>query len=638
MRKLLGVLPLLLVLVGGCDSTRRDYTYCDTTYSQCSYGYTCNFTTGLCVPAVDAAIADTRVADSSPLIDLSSPLDVSTPDGVDAPVVIDVASVDTTQVVDTSIMDAPQPVDVSIPDTHLPDGPGTCSVDNDCVGVVAGAYCVNARCAACRSSSQCSNDAGVPLCSAQHTCVSCSSASGLDGGSACSGTTPVCNPTSGSCVQCVNNSDCPTPGKGFCVQNQCKGCDSVPATAGATDAGTTDASPPDGGSTSTGPCPGATPICVSSTSSSSRAGQCVGCESSSDCSGNTPICDTTGPFACSACTSDDQCVALGVGPGICMFHQSPGGRCATNDETIFVKNFSGCGGTGTLTSPYCQPQDAIDAVKVSTSKRLVVIIGTGAQTGVFSTWTASFTAGTSQVSVIGQNNPIIAPGAADIGIHIVSGNVYIRGLTVQGAGSATPGPMQPAITVDSGATIGLDRCYVMGGAGGLLVNDGAGFDIANSVFAKNQPGAGVGAAVFGGVYLGSVGTTGLPHRFWFNTIADNQQLGIACTSKSQSLDGCLLTQGNIGGQVVNCTLEATTKSPSTSPTGTPALGFSTDVGDPLFDPNKPYHLTSGTSKSKTSPCKDFITDLTTPHPVDDVDGQSRPNGVGIDCGADEYWP
>jgi hypothetical protein len=57
MIKLFVLSSLLLALVGGCDAGRRNFKYCDTTYSQCKYGYTCNFETGLCVVDVDGGIA-----------------------------------------------------------------------------------------------------------------------------------------------------------------------------------------------------------------------------------------------------------------------------------------------------------------------------------------------------------------------------------------------------------------------------------------------------------------------------------------------------------------------------------------------------------------------------------------------------
>lgn len=607
----LGVVFLVLAGAAGCDSTRRDFSQCDQTYNACLNGYTCDLTQGLCVP--DNGQSDAAIVP----VDASSIDTAIVADAADAPAV-DAAPADAPPALDVTAdiaIDVAQSVDLATPDLRVPDAQGTCSVDNDCVGVSGGrAYCVADKCVACKSNGQCNNDAGVPFCSAQNTCVSCTTTV-IDGGAGCPASAPQCDPSSGSCVQCIQNSDCTKdPTKAFCFQNQCVGCGSVPAGTGGNDAGaSTDGGSTDGGAAGTGPCTGATPVCATT---GTIAGQCVGCASNADCGGATPICSAAN--TCTACTSDTQCAAIPGGPGVCMFHQD--GRCASDAETIYVENSVGCiGGGGTSVSPYCQAQAGVNAI--TATKRVVVMIGPTA----LDVWSASPTG--TQISVIGQSGATVSPGVAAIGIHVVSGDVYIRGLSVQGSGTSA---LNAGIVVDSGATIRLDRCIVMKNAGGLLVRDGAGFDVANSVFAQNQSGAVAGtASVFGGVFLGTAGA-GLPSRFWFNTIADNQQFGAVCTNSTQALNACLLWN-DAGGEVANCTVASTTKSPNRAPSGIGGVGFVSDSTDPKFDTTKPYHLTA------SSPCVGFVPAATL-HPADDIDGDPRPKVAGgrLDCGADEF--
>jgi hypothetical protein len=627
MRKL--VIAFLVVAAAGCDATRRDFHYCDNTHG-CKWGYSCDLEQGVCLPG-DAAVKPT-VVDATPVSDvvdvrgadvadlaLEAPADSGGEVAKDVPIV-DAAAMDQSLVDAPPPVDASQPIEVAQPDTRIPDAIGSCSVDNDCVGVSGGPFCVKARCVACKTSTNCNNTAGLPFCSAQNTCVSCAGFVPADGGVGCSGTAPVCDSTSGSCVECTQPNDCKTAGKGFCVQNQCRGCDYPGATAGAAGGGADGGVSKDGGAAPVGACPGAKPVCVPSSNTSTLAGQCVGCLDNNNCSGTTPICSTSN--VCVPCTADSQCT---TGPGICLFHDPYNGRCATDAETIYVQKTSNCIDSGTSTSvkPFCQPQAGVNAVAASSGKRVILMQGT------LGTWTADFGASSTLVSVIGQNSPIVSVGAADTGIHIRSGKVYIRGLRVQGVGDALPAPTGPGIEVDSGVSIGLDRCYVTGTAGGLLVHNGAGYDVENSMFVANQAGVGDFGA-FGGVTLGSTGT-GLKARFWFNTIADNAAQGAVCTTKGQLLTASIFWQ-DVSGELVNCGIDTTSQSQNMG-SGVAIGGATSSTSDPGFSTDKPYHLTAN------SPCHLKGPDpITVSHPSDDIDGEARPNGLKLDCGADQYWP
>jgi hypothetical protein len=596
-----------LVLAAGCDATRRDYSYCDKTYSECNNGYVCDMTVGRCVLATDAGQPDTPWTP----IEANPPVDVmpgeAGSDAKDAPI-IDVAPIDVAPI-DVSIVDVPIRIDVAGADSRVPDAPGSCAVDTDCSGSGL-SHCVNARCVACKTSNHCSNAAGTPFCSAQNTCVSCAQATGAG---VCSGATPMCDSGSGRCVECLGNSSCTTAAKAFCVAGKCEGCN-VPG-ASSSSGGSVDGGVKDGGGVDAGAaapaCVGTKPWCASE---GTMVGQCVQCLTSANCSGSTPICGSSS--TCEGCSADKQCADLGIGPGICMYHDDK--RCAVETETIYVQNSTTCNvGAGTAASPYCKPQDGLGAVN---AKRRVLVLTGGA---ALSVWEANF-ADNQQVSAIGRQQATISAGASDIGVHVTKGNVYLRGLTLQGASSLNVKAVQPGIVVEGGAALAMDRCRIFAFAGGLLVKPGANFDVANSVIALNSSGQFGTTVFFGGVFLGGSAPATGPKRFWFNTVVNNDDRGILCADP-QPLFGILATGNGNTGDYATCEMDKTSVWGSGK---TSSDGNTSYSGDVSLDSS--YHLKT------TNRCYDLI-DPATPHPTYDMDGEVRPKPTTgkLDCGADE---
>jgi hypothetical protein len=677
MRKLLIVVPLLLVVAPGCDATRRDFSVCDRTYA-CNDGFTCDLDAGLCVPErLDSGGVDTQTVDAGNHADLSSS-EANVLDANDAPVAIDGALVtldgagDTSSldgVKDTTIIDAAQGVDGVGSDTRVPDAAGSCSVDLECTS----GHCLNGKCVACKTSSHCSNTAGLPFCSAQNTCVSCASSGGA---SACTGTTPVCEPVSGRCVECADNASCTTdPNKAFCVASQCVGCGAPGATSttvdgGILDGGTTSvckgatpmcatsgrcveclqnsectadpdkafcvanqcvgcnvsgaaASAHDGGATGacigatpecstsgrcveclhnsecttdpdkafcvqntcqgcnatastsdagvtyacpsatpqcqsatglcveclaksdcssaskgfchqsactgcadSGDCTGATPVCMSSTSSTSKAGQCVGCADSGDCSGNSPICDTTTTFTCQACTSDAQCAAKGGGPGVCLTD----GHCATEAETVYVGTSGSAtcneANAGTASAPVCSAQNGVSLA--TSTKPLVVIRGT------LTTVSTAAIAVSFPLTIVGKNAAVLTAAVGGNCVSITQGEVYLRNLTLQGNSSSATGVgigISAAPTSGSTVTLHMDTCEVINNKGGGILLNGAAFDVTNTSVTGNKKGR-TGTTTWGGILVQSVLTSGTKDLNLV-TIQGNDGGGITCADGIQ---------------------------------------------------------------------------------------------------------
>src|SRR4030095_760807 len=147
--------------------------------------------------------------------------------------------------------------------------PPDCTTDADCSSGVCDE--TSGKCVACLLNSDCSGS--TPICdTSTNTCVPCTGDPQCGGG--------VCDEPNGTCVECVASSDCPgdTP---VCQNHACEGCtDDTQCAPGVCD---------------------------------ETSGKCVACLLNSDCSGRTPICDTS-TNTCVPCTGDPQCAGFANTP------------------------------------------------------------------------------------------------------------------------------------------------------------------------------------------------------------------------------------------------------------------------------------------------------------------------------------
>jgi hypothetical protein len=383
------------------------------------------------------------------------------------------------------------------------------------------------RCVECLHNSECTTDPDKAFC-VQNMCQGCNATvSTSDAGvtNACPSATPLCQSATGLCVECLAKSDCHSASKGFCHQNACAACEDAGANA----------------------CTGDTPVCMSSTSGTSKAGQCVGCADSGDCSGNFPICDTTTTFTCQACTSDAQCAAKGGGPGVCLAD----GHCATEAETVYVGT-SGCHDettAGTSSNPACSAQYG---VSLATSTRPVVVIR-GTLTAASTNVAVSF-----PFTIVGKNAAVLTAAAGGNCVSITEGEVYLRNLTLQGNSSSTAGVgigISAAPPSGSTVTLHMDTCAVINNkGGGILLNDAA-FDIKNTTITGN----GSSSTGWGGISVQNPPSSGQT-TINLVTIQDNQSLGLTCTGSIASNDAGsgVFATGNPGGNIIGtCGVSAT---------------------------------------------------------------------------------
>jgi hypothetical protein len=263
-----------------------------------------------------------------------------------------------------------------------------------------------------------------------------------------------------------------------------------------------------------------------------EAGVCVQCLTDGDCSTDStkPICEA---HLCRPCKADAECK---IGPGVCMFHQD--GHCATDDETIYVKNAAGCATApsagGTLAVPYCLSQDGINAVVLGRS--LVVMRGPDALTE----WTVA-TAPAAAITVIGQSGATINPGAR-VGVRVSAGKVYVRDLKVASGSNV-------GVVAETAAELTMSHCTIAANTKGGILVDAANFDITNTTVTGNGPGDDAGAA-WGGLRLKNLNLPATGKKsIGFLSVMNNNQVGISC---SGSVDAAsVLVTGSAGGVEVS---------------------------------------------------------------------------------------
>ena len=395
------------------------------------------------------------------------------------------------------------------------------------------------------------------------------------GGCAADGGTPICDPSSGACVGCLESPQC------------------------------------------TG---GAASVC------DTMAHRCVQCVDARDChNASAPICDNQ---ICRSCRTDSECT--GVGPEVCMSHI--GRHCATDDETVYVQNGGSCSdtsvGAGTSTTPFCMSQPAINATapsaidagtdagsdvtpdaRAAVAKDLVVMRGTQTLT--------DWVFGDSRtLTVVGKAPATITGGTSRDGITISGGTVYLRGLRVSASRTGIKG---------SGGELHADRVVVDGNTGGVFL-DNTSFAITNSVIAGNLQSFAGGVTAWSGLFIGTVPAGG-PASLFNDTIAGNMIGGVVCVDgppptpppSRTHLSGLIVWGNSPDSDLLgNCSPTSVTM---------PCCGLD-NLNQPL-DPKltSDWHLMSG------SPC---IGKLASGQSTGyDIDGQPR-TGAMVDCGADEF--
>ncbi|MDX2021271.1 MAG: right-handed parallel beta-helix repeat-containing protein, partial [Deltaproteobacteria bacterium] len=322
-------------------------------------------------------------------------------------------------------------------------------------------------------------------------------------------------------------------------------------------------------------------------------GVCVQCKTNAQCGEATPVCGAGNK--CRVCWQDAECT---TGPGLCLESE---GRCAKDSEVQYVESKMSCAATvgtangGSADKPFCAPQLAVD-VAISRGKPIIILRDNDVLEPVRVALGAN-----DKIYLVGKGkkepSTTIKGGASAPGIQVNSGIVYVRGVVVKG------GFIEGVRATGTTAELNMNRCIVQDNrGGGILLQDGAAFEITNTMITGN----GSEDVVWGGINIISGAAQSRKAILRHVTIAGNADLqGLACDSPIMA-SGLLSLKGAARSILTKCAADNCCSNPPL----TNAYKMQSSVPECL-------------NKHPVDPARDLI----------DVFGQVRIDSG--DCGADE---
>jgi Right handed beta helix region len=385
--------------------------------------------------------------------------------------------------------------------------------------------------------------------------------------------------------------------------------------------------------------------------------QCTVAEASA-CVGTTPVCGTDN--TCGGCSQHSDCASA-----VCL----PDGACGSDVNVAYVDP-AGTGTTCTKAAP-CQKVD--DALK--TSRPFVKFRGVTDEAVVVDNRTVTFLADpgaqltrSSGGAIVTVKDTGTSLAVYDLAISDAPNNANGYGVLVP-TGGGTPSVSLTRVTLQnnpgggissSGATVTVTQSTVSGNQGGGISASGGTLTVTQSTVSGNQGGGisvagvattfsitdnimiyngralGAQASNFGGAAITS-NTAG--SKFERNTVAFNESNGLtfrggtSCNAPLATAAGNLLfhnAEPDGGGGIKNDLTTQANLSGGCSFGNT--LAVATDANNlgfqsPLIAPFD-FHLTAATPAT--------IRDAGGACTGVDIDGDTRPQGVACDLGADEY--